>query len=140
MGYNTNAAFFAAMNMLNKRVEFNYIPHVYLNINDQPIHFVGEHTQKYSEVICDGDIESGRFILWYVWGEEIIGFCTVGYQNIHLYLWEAMKLLIMPPAPALRRGDVNYKDIVARVLKCRPEIKAKRREVAKQPSVLISEF
>jgi len=28
--YNTDAAFYAAMNMLDKRVEFRYIPHTHM--------------------------------------------------------------------------------------------------------------
>ena len=101
-GHNINAAFYAAMNMLDKRVEFRYIPHLHININDKPIHFVGEPGHRYTETIIDGEPKSGRFLVWYVWGEEIVGFCTVGYQNLHLYLWEAMKLLVMPPAIQLR--------------------------------------
>ena len=84
--------------MLDKRVEFRYIPHNYLLVNDIPIHFVGETNHKHSEIILEGDINKGKFIMYYVYGEEIIGFVTVGYKNLHLYLWEAMKLLIMPPA------------------------------------------
>ena len=75
-----------------------------------------------------------------IWGEEIVGFMTVGYQNLHLYLWEAMKLLIMPPANLLRSEIANHKGIVAKVLKCRHEINAKRKEVVKVPSVRITEF
>jgi hypothetical protein len=42
IGHNIEAGFFAAMNMLDKRVEFRYIPHTYLKINDKHVHFVGE--------------------------------------------------------------------------------------------------
>jgi len=77
--YNTDAAFYAAMNMLDKRVEFRYIPHTHMKINDKPYHFVGERGQKYSEIIMEGDYDSEKFIIWYVYGEEIVGFVTVGY-------------------------------------------------------------
>lgn len=40
--YNIESAFFAAMNMLDKRVEFKYIPMTSLKIGDTPIYFVGE--------------------------------------------------------------------------------------------------
>lgn len=138
--YNVEAAFYAAMNMMDKRVEFRYIPHTFLSINDKPVHFVGERSQRFSEVVVDGEMSSGRFIVWYIWGEEIVGFCTVGYSNLHLYLWEAMKLLIMPPATQLRNGQINHKAIVAKVLSCRPEIKAKRSEITKLPSIIRAEF
>ena len=138
--YNMEAAFFAAMSMLDKRVEFRYIPHSYLQINDVPFHFVGETNHKHSEIILDGDVDSGRFIMWYVYGEEIIGFCTVGYKNLHLYLWEAMKLLIMPPAMPLRTKMIDHRAIVAKVLKCRSEITAKRKATVQLPSIIRAEF
>lgn len=140
MAYNINAAFYAAMNMLDKRVEFRYIPHTFMTINDKAIHFIGERGQKFSEVVIDGDPKSGRFIIWYIYGEEVIGFVTVGYTNLHLYLWEAMKLLIMPTAIQLRNGMIDHKTIVANVLKCRPEITAKRAETLKLPSIIRAEF
>lgn len=138
--YNIEAAFYAAMNMLDKRVEFRYIPHTYMTINDKNIHFVGERGQKFSEVVIDGDESTGRFVIWYIYGEEVVGFVTVGYTNLHLYLWEAMKLLIMPPALQLRNGMIDHKAIVAKVLKCRPEITAKRSETLKLPSIMRTEF
>ena len=51
-----------------------------------------------------------------------------------------MKLLIMPPAIQLRQGSTDHKSIVAKVLKCRPEITAKRNEVTKIPSIIRAEF
>ena len=57
-----------------------------------------------------------------------------------MYLWEAMKLLIMPPAIQLRNRTIDHRAIIAKVLKCRPEIKAKRREIVKTPSIIRAEF
>ena len=98
VAFNIEAGFFAAMNMLDKRVEFRYIPHTYMKINDIDVHYIGEVPNKYNETIIEGDVNKNRFIVWYIYGEEIVGFCTVGYQNLHIYLWETMKLLIMPSA------------------------------------------
>jgi len=50
----------------------------------------------------DGDMKSGKFVVYYIFGVEIVGFLTFGYKNLHLYLWEAMKLLVMPQATPLR--------------------------------------
>lgn len=128
------------MSSLDKRIEYRAIPHYHMTVNEVPIHFVGEKDQNHSEVIIEGDINSDRFIMWYVWGEEIVGFCTVGYQNLHLYLWEAMKLLIMPPAPLIRNKVVDHRNLVTKVLKCLADINAKRKEIIKIPSVRITEF
>jgi len=51
-----------------------------------------------------------------------------------------MKLLIMPTAIQIRNGAVDHKKIVAKVLKCRPEIEAKRKEVVKIASIMRAEF
>lgn len=79
--------------MLDKRVEFRHIPHYYVSVNDIPVHFVGELNHDYIETIVEGDHRDNKFIVWYINGEEVIGFLTVGYTNIHLYLLEAMKML-----------------------------------------------
>lgn len=134
------AAFFAALNMLDKRVEFRFIPHSYMNVCGKPVHFVGERRHKWNETIVEGEMKSGRFLVWYVYGEEVVGFCTVGYQNLHIYLQEAFKLLIMPQATQLRKGFINHRAIVANVLKCRPDIAAKRSEQVKIPSIMRAEF
>ena len=115
-GFNIEAGFFAALSALDKRVEFRYIPHYHFNVNDKQVHFVGEINQRFSEIIIDGDIRSDKFVIYYIFGEEIVGFLTFGYKNLHLYLWEAMKLLVMPQATPLRQKIISYKEIVATVL------------------------
>ena len=95
-GYNIEAGYYAALAALDKRIEFRYIPHHHFNINDKQVHFVGEVGHNYTEIIINGDLKSDKFVIFYLFGDEIIGFLTFGYKNVHLYLWEAMKLLIMP--------------------------------------------
>ena len=40
--YNIESGFYAAMNMMDKRVEFKYFPLTYMKLDDKPIYFVGE--------------------------------------------------------------------------------------------------
>lgn len=79
VGFNMEAAYFAGLTAINKRVEFRHVPHTYLTLNENPVHFVGEPNQRYSEVVVEGDLNSDKFIVYYVWGEEIVGFLTFGY-------------------------------------------------------------
>jgi len=102
--YNIEAGFFAAMSMLDKRVEFRYLPLTPLKIGNKPIYFVGERGSPFHEIIINGSVEERKFVAYFVYGNEITGLMTCGYQNLHLYLWEAMKLLLMPPATQLRNG------------------------------------
>jgi len=138
--YNIEAGFFAAMNMLDKRVEFRYMPFTAMKISGVPVYFVGERNQAFQEIIINGSVKDRKFVAYYVYGNEVVGFATVGYQNLHLYLWEAMKLLVMPPAAFLRTNENSYKDIVRTVLNLRPTIKCKRHDIVSIPSVMIAEF
>lgn len=140
MAYNMGAAAMAVMSMMDKLIEYRAIPQKYLLIDDIPIHFSGEYRHSFVETIIEGSVEKNKFIVWYVMGEEVIGFCTVGYNNLHIYLAEAMKLLIMPSAIELRRKKLDHKAIVAKVLKCRPDIICKRKDVIGSPSVQLTEF
>lgn len=96
--YNIEQGFYAAMNMLDKQVEFNYFPMTNLTIGDTPIYYVGEPKTPFTEIITSGDVKDGKFVQFLVYGDEIVGFATFGYKNLHLFLWEAMKRLIMPTA------------------------------------------
>lgn len=69
-----------------------------LSVGGKEIYYVGERANPHTETIVSGDISSGKFVVFYVYGDEVCGFVTVGYQNLHIYLWEAMKKLIMPTA------------------------------------------
>lgn len=77
--YNIESGFFAAMNMLDKRVEFRYIPMTSLKIGDTPIYFVGERDQAFHEIIVNGDVEKNKYVVFFVYGKEVAGFMTVGY-------------------------------------------------------------
>lgn len=138
--YNIEAGFFAAMSMLDKRVEFRYLPFTSLKVGENPIYFIGERNHPYSEVIINGNVEENKFVAFYVYGNEITGIMTCGYQNLHLYLWEAMKLLIMPPATQLRNHSMDYKSIVKKVLQIRPNIQCKRHDIVTVPSITLAEF
>lgn len=138
--YNIESGFFAAMAMLDKRIEFRYFPMTTLKVGDTPLYYVGERGTPYHEIIINGSVEKRKFVAYFVYGNEIVAFVTCGYQNLHLYLWEAFKLLIMPPATQLRNHTMEYKHIVANVLKLRPHIQCKRHEIVKLPSVMLAEF
>lgn len=100
--YNIESGFYAAMSMMDKRVEFRYIPFTPMKLNGIPIYYVGERATPFHEMVINGSIEDRKFVAYFIYGNEVTGFMTCGYQNVHLYLWEAMKLLIFPPATQLR--------------------------------------
>ncbi len=128
------------MSMMDKRVEFKYLPMSSLKIGETPVYFIGERNNPFHEVIINGSVEDKKFVAFFVYGNEITGIMTCGYQNLHLYLWEAMKLLIMPPATQLRSHTIDYKHIVSKVLQMRPYITCKRHDIVTIPSITLAEF
>jgi len=72
------------------------------------MYFIGERENTFNEIIISGDLSSDKFVIFYVTGDEVTGILTSGFQNLHLYLWEAMKQLIMPPASMLRVHDGDF--------------------------------
>jgi hypothetical protein len=87
------------MVMLDKRIDFSYIPMTRLKLLDREYYYVGERNPIFTEVFIDGDIEKGeKFVMYLIHGNEVIGFLTCGFNNLHIYLLEAMKLLIFPTA------------------------------------------
>lgn len=67
------------MSMLDKRMEFKYIPMTNLKIGGKHIYFIGERNQPFTEIIYSGDLDSGKYVVFYVYGDEVCGFVTVGY-------------------------------------------------------------
>ncbi len=77
--YNIEAGFFAAMNLLDKRVEFRYMPMTNIRVGDRQMYFVGERNQAFTEIIVNGSVEDRKFVAYFVYGNEVVGFLTCGY-------------------------------------------------------------
>jgi len=101
--FNIESGFFAALTMLDKDVRLEYIPMKQLVIGDKKVYFVGERCQPFTEIIINEDCPPGKMVAFYVYGNEICGFVTYGYTNLHLYLHEAMKQMVMPSAEMMRK-------------------------------------
>jgi len=138
--YNVEQGFYAAMNMLDKQVQFNYLHMQSLKLGDKSLYFVGEPINGFTEILTHTDEKTGKFVQYYIYGEEIVGFVTYGYKNLHLYLWEAMKQMIMPNASELKHHDCDFRPIVSRVLQMSPNITANRKITLENPSVIRAEF
>lgn len=104
------------------------------------MYYIGERDNSYQEVIISGDLNSGKYVVFYVYGDEVTGVLTCGYQNLHLYLWEAMKQMVMPPASAIRSRDGDFKSIVKMIIAMSHEISGQRQALLGIPSVIRAEF
>jgi len=79
-------------------------------------------------------------VVYYVIGDEVVGFTTVGFKNVHIYLKYAMNELFFPSAVHLRSGQVNFKHIVSEVIRHSPNIKSERQLAEETPSMINAEF
>ena len=126
--------------MLDKRVSFKNIPMTSLKIGPHQMYFVGEKEMIVNEVITYRDVNSDKWIAYFVFGDEICGFMTCGYKNIHIYILEAMKKMIIPTAAQLKAVEGSPKSIIARVLAIKPNIECGRPAILQTPSVIRAEF
>lgn len=79
VAYNIESGVYAAMNMMDKRVYMKNLPMTHLQIGNTAINYVGEREPSFNEVVVNGNPESGQFVAYFVFGEEVIGFMTFGY-------------------------------------------------------------
>lgn len=77
--YNIECGFHAAMFMLDKQVEFRYLPMTSLTIGEKNLYFVGEREQPITGVIFKGRPGSDKWVAFFTFGDEICGFLTCGY-------------------------------------------------------------
>lgn len=110
--YNIEHGFYAALNMLYKDIKHEYLPLTRLTIGDTEVYYFGERNNKFDDVYYEGDpTTDDRFIAYYSRGGIVCGFMTYGYKNLHLFLIEAMKILIMPYLSELRQMQDPHKAI-----------------------------
>ena len=111
-----------------------------LTIGEKKLYFVGEREQPITGIILKGKLDGDKWVAFFTYGDEVCGFLTCGYTNLHIYLLEAMKQLIMPTAAMITAADGNFDDIVNSVLRMRPDIEAGRQYTVQTPSVIRAEF
>ena len=100
--YNIEAGFYAAMFMLDKEVNFSYMPMTWIEMPESDIYYVGEWDVIYDEIIVDGNVDEGKFVVYLCKFDEIMGFMTFGFDRLHIYLLYAMKMLMMPSAMSMQ--------------------------------------
>ena len=94
--YNSEAGFFAALSLLNKQVRFYHMPMKHLRFFGHDFYYVGERSPGYNQVAIEGSPDQMRFVAYFIYGDEVIGTLSCGFKNIHLYLLESMKQMVLP--------------------------------------------
>ena len=67
---------------------------------------------------------------------EVQGAVIIGFENLHLYIREALWLMVLPSILDIRMHKINHEDIVKIILKYQDKCKCERHEVINQKSVI----
>mmetsp|Transcript_22472 Transcript_22472/g.25857 ORF Transcript_22472/g.25857 Transcript_22472/m.25857 type:complete len:171 (-) Transcript_22472:14-526(-) len=124
--------------MLYKEVPMEYLPLTRLTLGNTEVYYYGERNNLFDEVIVSGDIKSDKFVVYYCREGIVCGFLTFGYKNLHLYMIEAMRMLIMPMAVEINSMDDPQKSIVNMVMNHSASISCVREQMLKVPSVFMA--
>jgi hypothetical protein len=128
--FNIESGFYAALNMLHKEIPMQYIPLTRLTIGDKELYYYGERNGIYDQIIYEGDVvKDDKFIVYYARNGIVCGFATFGYQNLHLYLMEAMKQMVMPISTEIELTKDAYKRIVNLVVSMSDDIECNRHKM-----------
>jgi len=67
------------MNMLDKRVEFRYVPFTPINLGNTPVYYIGERNSPFHEIVINGSVEKRKFVAYFLYGNEVTGILTCGF-------------------------------------------------------------
>ena len=84
------------------QVNFSYMPMTWIEMPESDIYYVGEWDVIYDEIIVDGNVDEGKFVVYLCKFDEIMGFMTFGFDRLHIYLLYAMKMLMIPSAMSMQ--------------------------------------
>lgn len=107
-----------------------------MTIGETEIYYIGERNVGYDDT--HETKEGDKKVIYLLKNGEVAGMITIGFTNLHIYLREAMRLLLIPNGQDLRMRDISHKDIVMMVLKHSGKIIAERHDVINQKSILYS--
>lgn len=65
-GFNVQSGYIAALLMLHKTIKFEYLPLQRMTIGDKELYYYGERMNHFDDIIIEGDINSDKFICYYL--------------------------------------------------------------------------
>ena len=115
-----------------------YIPLTRLTIGDKELYYYGERRSQFDNIHFEGDPgRDDKFIAYYSRGGVVCGFMTYGYTNLHLFLIEAMKMLLMPRFGELKSVPHPHRAIVNMVVMNSESIRCNRMDILNTPSSIV---
>ena len=109
----TNAAF----NMLNKYVPYGGIPFFWTRHYNKSLQFIGSNAVGYKEVHIDGDLNSQKFLAYYINdNDQVVAVAGMDNPKAMLTLLMAMEQNMMPKGSLIKSG-VSTPETITKTLK-----------------------
>ncbi len=100
----------AALNMLDKKVTYDYVPFFWSRLFDKAIQYTGYGT-TWDEVFIDGNLDELKFVAYYIKDNKIVGFASMNTANAANVMYEAFRNNKLPRATLIKDGTANLNTI-----------------------------
>jgi NADPH-dependent 2,4-dienoyl-CoA reductase/sulfur reductase-like enzyme len=96
----------AALNMQGKNASFDYIPFFWTKFFGKTLQFVG-NSNKYDEIIIDGDLKDMKFKAYYIKNRKLVGFAAMNSPNSANIIYEAFRNRYVISASSIKNGEIT---------------------------------
>ena len=97
----------AARNMLGQQQPFKGVPFFWTKQFSLNLHYIG-HAEDWEDIVIHGNLESLEFMAFYVEANRIRAVAACGYSQDLIAIAELMRLFELPPADVLKKGSVDW--------------------------------
>jgi NADPH-dependent 2,4-dienoyl-CoA reductase/sulfur reductase-like enzyme/nitrite reductase/ring-hydroxylating ferredoxin subunit len=101
----------AAHNMAGKIVEYDGVPFFWTRQFDVGLLYAG-HASSWDEIIYEGEVRSQDFLAFYVKDERVLAVAGMNHDREMAALEELLRLNRMPTPARLRRGPMDFPQIL----------------------------
>jgi NADPH-dependent 2,4-dienoyl-CoA reductase/sulfur reductase-like enzyme len=101
----------AAHNMAGKEVPYDGVPFFWTNQFDAGLIYVG-HAASWDEIVFQGEVSSRDFLAFYVKGNRVLAVAAMNRDREMAAIEELMRQKIMPSIAELKKGAVDFLDLL----------------------------
>ena len=112
----------AALNMLDQKVSYDYVPYFWSRQWDKTIQYTGYGT-TWDEVFIDGDLTQLKFAAYYIKDNKVVAFAAMNTPNAANIMYEAFRNDKMPRATLIKDGTATLETIQKSLKTVKPKCK-----------------
>lgn len=96
--------------MLGKKVTYDYVPYFWTRQWDMSLQYTGYGTE-WDEVFIDGNLHEGKFVAYYIKGDNIVAAAAMNAPNAINIIYEGFRHNKLPNAKLIKNGIANVNSI-----------------------------